>query len=143
MTEREETPEKNGVVFVLWDGKKIQLERRDTSDKLFFGFTIIPGGKIEKGETPDEAMFNEVMEEYGVAVLVYKPLCDFTDIENGGVLNKRRLYLVTKWSGVLSNPEESNGHIEATIQEAFTLCEHPLTKTFLGVAQKEISRLSA
>lgn len=50
MSERRELIEKHGVIFVLWDGKTIQLERRSETTDKFFGFTIIPGGvlKLEK-----------------------------------------------------------------------------------------------
>lgn len=79
-------------------------------------------------------------EEYKVKVLIYKKLGNYPNIEDDGILNVRHLYLVTKWKGTLSNPENTNGHIETTIKEAFKVCKHPLSQIFLKRIQKELSR---
>lgn len=141
MTERKEELERNGVVFALWDGENLQLEIRKKPGK-FFGFTIIPGGKVEKDESFEDALLREVKEEYEIEVLEYRILGDFTEIEDGGIVNTRRLFLVTQWDGELANPENINDHIGVPIEEAFGLCSHPLTKSFLSVIQKETPKLS-
>jgi 8-oxo-dGTP pyrophosphatase MutT (NUDIX family) len=141
MAERKERLEKNGVVFALWDGKNLQLEVRKKPGN-FFGFTIIPGGKVEKSESFEDALLREVKEEYRIEVLEYYTLGDFTEIEDGGIVNTRRLFLVTRWNGELGNPEKINDHIGVPIEKAFGLSNHPLTKTFLDVIQKEIFKLS-
>jgi len=114
MAERRETLKKNGVVFALWDGENLQLEVRKKPGN-FFGFTIIPGGKVEKSESFEDALLRETKEEYGIEVLKNYPL---------------------------GNPEKINDHIGVPIEKAFGLSNHPLTKTFLDVIQKEIFKLS-
>ena len=92
------------------------------------------------GETLENALFREVSEEYGVEVLTYKKLGVFPMVEDSGVLNVRHLYLVTKWNGVLSNPEQTNGHIEASLEEASEICKHPLSQVFLKQIQQKLPR---
>lgn len=141
MAERKEMLRKNGVVFALWDGENLQLEVRKKPGN-FFGLTIIPGGKVEKGESFEDALFREVREEYGIEVLKYCALGNFVEIEDGGIVNTRKLFLVTRWDGELDNPENINGHIGVSIKEAFTYCKHPSAKTFLSAIWKGISGLS-
>ena len=137
MVERGGYNKKQGVVFALWDGAKIQLEKRIQPGK-YQGLTIIPGGASEKDETTEEALFREVKEEYGIEVTNFQKLGLFPSLESNHTLNIRHLYLVTGWSGVLSNPENKNDHLEVSISEAFDLCKHSLTQAFLVVIQKAI-----
>jgi len=139
MLERETLFEKHGVVFALLSGNKIQLEKRIKEDE-FEGMIIIPGGKVKPYQTLEEALFEEVMQEYGILVKRHKKLGVFPSIENRGILNIRHLYLVTEWEGCLSNPENKSIHVEATLKEALKICEHPLSQIFLKVIEKELSR---
>jgi len=133
--EREILPEKHGVVFALWDGKHIQLEKRLAGN--FEGFVIIPGGGVEEGESPDTAEFREIYEEYRVLLKRSTYLGSYTE-EGPNLINTRYVFLVTEWGGKLSNPENKNEHIEATLDEAFKICKNPLTQIFLNMVQKEI-----
>lgn len=136
MSLEQETPiERHGVVFALWDGKHIQLEKRLQGD--FEGFIIIPGGGVEEGESPDTAEFQEIAEEYGVILKRSTYLGSYTE-ESPNLRNTRYVFLVTEWSGKLSNPEGKNEHLEATLEEAFDMCKNPLTQIFLNMVQKEI-----
>jgi 8-oxo-dGTP diphosphatase len=54
--------------IVLQDGKVLVARRRE-SDHLG-GLWEFPGGKIEAGETPEEALRRELVEELGVEVRV-------------------------------------------------------------------------
>lgn len=137
MAERKDRSEKHGVIFALWDGKNIQLEKRIKPGK-FQGYTIIPGGGVETDETLEEALLREIREEYGTKVIDYINLGSFPSIEDNGFLNVRHLYLVTEWEGVLSNPENKNQHIECSIEEALLVCTHPLSQIFLRKVQQEV-----
>jgi 8-oxo-dGTP pyrophosphatase MutT (NUDIX family) len=141
MVETEEVIEKHGVVFAIWDGEKIQLEKRLKGK--YEGEIIIPGGSVESGETlEDHTLPREIKEEYGVDVVKTKKVGIFPSVEDG-VLNIRHLYLVTEWNGNLSDPEKNmrkSEHLEATLEEALLICRHPLTQIFLQVIKSELSR---
>ncbi len=53
-------------VFVV-DGRRVLLSRRANTGWLD-GYLCAPGGHIEKGETPIDAMLREIKEELGVSV---------------------------------------------------------------------------
>jgi len=138
MVESSEITEKHGVVFILWDGEKIQLEKRLEEGTEFFGYTIIPGGAIETSETQEEALLREVCEEYGVVPSEYRKVGIVDTIEQNGTLNFRHVFLVTGWNGQLSNPEDKNEHIKTTLEEARKLCTHPISQRILDLVGVEI-----
>jgi 8-oxo-dGTP diphosphatase len=53
---------------------KILLAQRGTGDRLA-GKWEFPGGKIEDGETPEECLSREILEELGIVVQVEDFLC--------------------------------------------------------------------
>lgn len=55
------------VVGVLRQGNKYFLQKRP-SNGLLGDLWEFPGGKIEKGETPQEALHREIQEELGVSI---------------------------------------------------------------------------
>lgn len=128
--------EKFGVIFAIWDGKSIQLEKRLKLGSKFFGLTIVPGGGVETGETYQMAMKREVSEEYGVKATEFEPIGVVRDVEEGGIMNIRHVFLVTKWEGRLSNPERvKSKHLKATIEEARVLCTHPISQRILNLVE--------
>ena len=135
MAERKEAHEKHGVVFILFDGKRLQLEERIKPQDQFFGYTVIPGGKIEPGEEIYSALRRELLEEYGVKLKEAFGLGDVQRVEDGGSLNVLHIFLVTRWDGDLSNPEGVNRHIEATFSEARVLCRHPISQKILELLE--------
>lgn len=77
----------------------LAVSRRGRPDDLG-----LPGGKIEPGEKPHEAIIREVFEETGVKCWFIAWLMDREeDTANGGVA---RCFLATEWTGVPSTKEE-------------------------------------
>ncbi len=137
--ERKEKTEKHGVIFALFDGQKLQLEKRVEIGDPYYGYTIVPGGSLKSGETVEEALRREVREEYDVRALSYKKLGINFAVEPDGTLNLRHVYLVTKWKGKLSSPEGRNIHFETTFGKARVLCGHPVTQQILDLVERGLS----
>lgn len=57
-----------GVTGPIADGQEYLIGRR--KGKAYHGCWEFPGGKVEAGETPEEALVREWMEELGVEITV-------------------------------------------------------------------------
>lgn len=71
------------------------------------------GGKLEKGETPEQAMLRETQEEIGVTPTKYelKGIVEFLEFYNGEKQYlKFHLYVATEWIGTPLETEEMKPH---------------------------------
>ena len=65
--------------IVVLDNKILLLKRvKPSTDGL--GFWELPGGGLEHGETPDQALIRELKEETGLDIVIIKPAYTFTKI---------------------------------------------------------------
>lgn len=84
------------------------------------------GGKIEKNETPEQAMIRETQEEISVTPIDYEKagLIEFDEYYKG---TKQKLafhlYIVHKWNGTISETEEMK-------PQWFSINEIPYNKMF-------------
>lgn len=58
------------VCALIFRGRRVLLERHPPSYGKEGYFWDIPGGKVECGETPEEAVVREIKEEIGIEVAV-------------------------------------------------------------------------
>lgn len=71
-----ELPHHDVAVGIVWKGGKTLIQRRPETG-LLGGLWEFPGGKVEPGETPGEAVRREIREELGIEVRVEDPLDPF------------------------------------------------------------------
>jgi A/G-specific adenine glycosylase len=62
-------PHRRVAVGVLWRGGRVLVQQRPEGGMLA-GLWEFPGGKVEPGETPEQAVVREFREETGLAVRV-------------------------------------------------------------------------
>jgi 8-oxo-dGTP pyrophosphatase MutT (NUDIX family) len=93
-----------GVILYREDGAVLLQQRDDRPDLPYPGYWTFFGGAVEQGETPDQAIARELMEELELA----QPVGCWHDYEcpvrthPGHVLVRNHLY-----HGLLSRPLES------------------------------------
>jgi 8-oxo-dGTP diphosphatase len=79
------------------DGRVLMAER--TARQISAGFWELPGGKVDPGETPQQAAVRELAEEIGVQALTVRPWICYEH-----VYRTRRLRLfffrIDRWSGM-------------------------------------------
>ncbi len=87
------------VAAALIDPRGRVLVQQRPPGKSMAGLWEFPGGKIERGETPDAALVREVREELGITVGVLAPLAFASE-----ALGERHLvmllYECRAWTGV-------------------------------------------
>ncbi|MFC1754013.1 NUDIX domain-containing protein [Thermoproteota archaeon] len=54
------------MCYLKKNGKTLMIHKNKNPDKCFYGFWDAPGGKIEPGETPTQAVVREFREESGL-----------------------------------------------------------------------------
>jgi 8-oxo-dGTP diphosphatase len=62
------------AVALVWQGGRLFLQRRDPHGAVLPGCWELPGGKVEPGESPGEALRRELKEEVGLDAAVLRPL---------------------------------------------------------------------
>ena len=84
------------------DGSFLLAQR--PADKVYAGYWEFPGGKVEPGEAPADALTRELHEELGIEVeRAYPWITRDYDYEHAAV--RLRFYRVTHWSGELRGRE--------------------------------------
>lgn len=140
MKERIQHSEEFGVIFAIYKNHKIQLELPTDPNSKYFGFILVPGGKVEAGETYRAAVRREIPQKYDATPSELNEIGTIVEKENG-ITNFRHVFLVTKHDGRLKNPEHKSLHLSATLADARIMCKHPITQKVLDmVEQAELSR---
>lgn len=87
---------------VLFAGGRVLLCRRAASARYALQWEF-PGGKVEIGETPSEAIAREIREELGVEASIGALLWhEETSYPDGGIFAVS-FYLITEWAGDIVN----------------------------------------
>jgi 8-oxo-dGTP diphosphatase len=69
------------TAFILKNNKLLILKRSENK-KVLPGYYEMPGGGIEFGESPEEAIKREIKEETGLETKILNPYCTFSDVIN-------------------------------------------------------------
>jgi 8-oxo-dGTP diphosphatase len=67
---------------IVLKNDKILILKRSVRENCFSSQWDIPGGRINFGETPEEALKREVKEETGLSIKVLKPVRTWTFFKN-------------------------------------------------------------
>jgi len=89
------------AALILQDGKLLVCQRtRHQTMPLKWEF---PGGKIEEGEQPRDALRRELDEELGIAATVGDELARIQHEYPNGAMVELRFYIVREFKGELEN----------------------------------------
>lgn len=83
------------------DGLILAVSRKYNPDD--FG---LPGGKVDPGETPEQAVIREIWEETGLEVLAYEAIFEDRDRVEEGETRPCRTYQILEWRGELKTKEK-------------------------------------
>jgi 8-oxo-dGTP pyrophosphatase MutT (NUDIX family) len=86
--------------LLVKDGLVLAVSRKNNPKD--FG---LPGGKIDPGETSEQALIREVKEETGLDVVAYEGVFEDKDRVENGELRPCKTYRVLSWKGELRTKE--------------------------------------
>ncbi|MGB3770006.1 MAG: (deoxy)nucleoside triphosphate pyrophosphohydrolase [Rhodococcus sp. (in: high G+C Gram-positive bacteria)] len=89
------------VAGALVENGRLLLARRASPPELA-GLWELPGGKVDPGETPEDALVRELREELDIEVTVDGVIGADVPLENGALL---RAFAVTRFSGTVTAVE--------------------------------------
>ena len=102
---------------------KILIAKRKRSQKLG-GKWEFPGGKLEPGETPEECLKRELLEELGIEAVIDHYLCANTFAYRHLTI-KLLAYRVSRFSGKTAYQRSSGRRLFITFQCHHRSCQEP------------------
>lgn len=88
-----------GIVLDQNKTKILLVKRKDTA------IWVLPGGGVDPGESPDEAVLREILEETGIQGHIERKACVFTPINKLATIT--HIYVCSPLSGKLIHCDES------------------------------------
>ncbi len=79
-----EAVQKTVVTAFIFNEGKVLIMKRSEEEKFLPGYFELPGGKMNFGEKPEEALNRELQEETGLTVSIKKPFRVFDYLSNNG-----------------------------------------------------------
>ena len=83
------------VCGTILQNNAVLLVRHASENKLDYGHWILPAGKVEPGETLEQALKREIKEETGLDIAVAEKLVEHTDPYTGDKLSNFLCALTT------------------------------------------------
>ena len=120
------------VSFLLVNDKNVLLEKRSKNKKLDPGLIALPGGHIEAGESREQALKRELMEELNLVYESFGYLCSLYHPTTE--LQLIHYYVVSKWQGEMKA-------LEADEVTWFPISDAPVEIEADKVALSEYQRL--
>jgi mutator protein MutT len=92
----------------------VLAEKRKRTKQVMPGAVALPGGHLELGEQPDEALRRELQEELGIAPLDVVYVC--TLLHRSQEFRKLHYFAVTRWQGEMQ-PHEAEAVLWIPLDE--------------------------
>lgn len=93
------------LCYLERDGQYLMLYRNKKKNDINAGKWIGVGGKLEAGESPEEALLREVKEETGLTLTNYRRR-GLVTFSADGYTEYMHLYTADTWSGTLTDCDE-------------------------------------
>jgi mutator protein MutT len=88
---------------MLIQGNHVLAERRKRTKQVMPGAVALPGGHVETGEQPEQALRREVQEELGIVPVDVVYVC--TLLHRSQEFRKLHYFAVTRWQGEMQPHE--------------------------------------
>lgn len=120
---------KKVVVGIIVDNNEVFLLRHNKCK----GLLVFPSGKVEEGESIEEALIREMKEELNIDVLNYEPILkhipQWYDRVDGVMHTKEYVYIITEYKGIPVNNEPTK-HLELVKFNTNEIINNPKEYTY-------------
>ncbi|MFQ6067949.1 MAG: NUDIX hydrolase [Candidatus Bathyarchaeia archaeon] len=89
------------VVGIILDGNKFLVERRRLDEEVDPGIVCLPGGHVRKGESIEDALKREMLEELGIEVKEVEFVCKNFYVASNGERQNAYCFRITNYHGNL------------------------------------------
>jgi 8-oxo-dGTP diphosphatase len=87
------------VVGIILNENKFLVERRRLDEKVDPGIVCLPGGHVKTGESMEEALKRELLEELGIEAKELKFVCRNFYVASNGERQNAYCFLVVDYEG--------------------------------------------
>jgi mutator protein MutT len=94
------------IAFMLIRDGQVLAERRSPAKRVVPGVLAIPGGHLDPGETVEEALHRELVEELGITAERVRFVC--TLLHRSEEFRKLHYFAIDTWTGTMA-PQEADG----------------------------------
>ena len=122
------------VAGVLRNSKDEILLIQRPKDKPMAGLWEFPGGKIELGETPEEALVRELREEIALTPVQFKPL-SFVSYAYDTFHIILLPFLVTEWTGEFDLLERQQGYMWVLSEDMHKFSKPTASQKVIGYTE--------
>jgi 8-oxo-dGTP diphosphatase len=91
------------IAFLLIRGNTVLAEKRKLTKQVMPGAIALPGGHLEAGESPQEALLREVSEELGIVPTDRYYVC--TLLHRSQEFRKLHYFAIHQWEGEITHHE--------------------------------------
>jgi mutator protein MutT len=91
------------IAFLLIQNHQVLAEKRRQTKQVVPGALALPGGHIEAGESPEEALRREIREELDIVPTSIAYVC--TLLHHAQEFRRLHYFVVENWQGEISNRE--------------------------------------
>jgi 8-oxo-dGTP diphosphatase len=124
------------VAGILLDKGRFLVEKRRFDKEADPGYIEIPGGHVELGETFEEALRREMMEELGIRVekarMVHKAFATATNGERGRI----HYFHIEEWEGRIQSSEAERVYWESDISKLSVAPDRSAIRNLLRTQEK-------
>lgn len=102
--------QKIGVTAFIYDNKKVLTVKRSAKESFLPGYHELPGGKIEFGESPENALKREIKEETSLNIKIIRPYSIFSYTSNDNHKHTIDIQFIVEAIGDINKIKLSNEH---------------------------------
>ena len=123
----------NTVVAIFIKDKKLLMDQRNKSRKVYAGLLMCPSGHIEEGESLEDALNREMKEELGINVDKSKYLFTVDDTDPFSKLGFRHNFmLIESYEGNIEKSREAENLIWMSYNELMKMRLAPIVSKLIN-----------